>query len=234
MTKAQRRNIHPAIQAALWALSSGHCYSPGCPFPVVVEVRSGIYKKNAQIAHIYAVKPGVPRYRPCRTREEEVERDSFTNLLLVCLAHHAAIDDKTDGERLYPSKLLLEWKKKHEGKHGPHLARIGPVSEEMLERLLTESFAPPVARLQEIADQLERTGTLNADALAELKQIISVMKDSPDGPDARAARDLAFAADVFSNLDLRSSAKSLGHAADILPGLLKDMDRKINRLGGIM
>src|SRR5690606_9671037 len=111
VTPQPRRNIPAAVQAALWALSNGYCYAPGCPSPVVHEVRPGVFKKNAQIAHIHAVKPGAPRYRPCTTDEERKQRDAFTNLILVCLAHHAAIDDKRDGERLYPPELLREWKR---------------------------------------------------------------------------------------------------------------------------
>lgn len=86
VTPQPRREIPAAVQAALWALSNGHCYAPGCPFPVVYEVRPGVFKKNAQIAHIHAVKPNAPRYRPCTTDEERQQRDAFTNLILVCLA----------------------------------------------------------------------------------------------------------------------------------------------------
>lgn len=48
-----RKSIQAAAQAALWVISNGKCYAPGCLFPVIVEVRPGVYKKNAQIAHIY-------------------------------------------------------------------------------------------------------------------------------------------------------------------------------------
>lgn len=230
---AQRRTIPPAIQAALWVLSNGNCYAPGCPFPVVFEVRPGVYKKNAQIAHIYAVKPGAARYRECRTREEERERDSFKNLILLCLAHHAAVDDKENGEELYPPELLLEWKRKHEGEHGPQLARIGPISEEFLANVLTAVFTPPVTRLERIADQLERTGSLNSEALTELRQIIAVMQDGPVGPNAQTARNLAYAADIFANLNLSNAARQLYHASDVLPSALRNLDAKLRRLGDL-
>ncbi len=77
-----RKNIPAATQAALWALSSGRCCAPGCPSPVIVEVRAGVCRKNAQIGHIYGVKPGAPRLR-ADTPDEE--RDAFANLLLLCL-----------------------------------------------------------------------------------------------------------------------------------------------------
>ena len=55
-----RKRMLAATEAALWALSNGRCYAPGCMAPVVVEVRPGVYRKNAQIAHIRGVR--APRY----------------------------------------------------------------------------------------------------------------------------------------------------------------------------
>ncbi|MFI6458500.1 hypothetical protein ACIBF6_44010 [Streptosporangium amethystogenes] len=106
--REKRRNIPAPIQAALWALSNGRCYAPDCPFPVIFEVRPGVYKKNAQIAHIYGVQPGSARHRPCHTPEEEQKRDSFRDLILLCPAHHAKVDDKKTGADLYPLELLFE------------------------------------------------------------------------------------------------------------------------------
>ncbi|NEA23126.1 hypothetical protein [Actinomadura bangladeshensis] len=230
----RRRSIPAAVEAALWTLSNGRCYAPGCPFPIIYEVRKGIYKKNAQIAHILAVKPGAQRYRQCRTEEEVRERESFKNLLLLCLPHHAEVDDDNYGEELYPPELLREWKSKHEGEQGAQLNRIGPISEEALSRVLTSVFTPPVDRLEKIADQLEQTGTLNSEALEELRQIIGVMQDLPGGPDVRTARSLAYAADVLSTSDLRKSAASLGYASDVLPSLLNRLDQKIRQLQELM
>jgi hypothetical protein len=67
--------------AALWTVSNGRCYAPDCVMPVVLEVRPGVYQKNAQVAHIYGIRPGTPRYRPDMPARE---RDSFANLLLLC------------------------------------------------------------------------------------------------------------------------------------------------------
>jgi hypothetical protein len=77
-----RKSIPAATQAALWALSSGRCYAPSCPVPVVVEIRVGVYRKNAQVGHIHGVKPGAARFDPAI--DDEI-RDAFTNLLLLCL-----------------------------------------------------------------------------------------------------------------------------------------------------
>ena len=67
--------------AALWTVSNGRCYAPDCVMPVVLEVRPGVYQKNSQVAHIYGIRPGTPRYRPDMPARE---RDSFANLLLLC------------------------------------------------------------------------------------------------------------------------------------------------------
>jgi len=63
-----RKHISAATEAALWVLSTGRCYAPGCGSQVVVEVRPGVLRKNAQIAHIRGVRR--PRYDPTLTAEE--------------------------------------------------------------------------------------------------------------------------------------------------------------------
>lgn len=229
----RRLPIPAAVEAALWTLSNGRCYAPGCPFPVVYEVRPGVFQKNAQIAHILGVSPNAARYRPCASVEEARERESFKNLLLLCLAHHAEVDDKNHGEERYPPELLRKWKREHEGEHGRQLARIGPLNEDQLTDLLISVFTPPVKRLEKIADQLERTGTLTSGALDELRNIISVMSDSPGSPDARTARQLAYAAEVFGAQSLQGSAKSLAYAAEVLPSVLEKLERQIRRLGDL-
>jgi hypothetical protein len=106
--------LSAATEAALWALSNGRCYAPGCTQPVVVEVCPGVYKKKAQVAHVYGVKKGSPRYR-----ENFPDRDSFKYLLLLCTPHHGLVDDKKVGARMYPPATLLGWKRAHEGSNAP-------------------------------------------------------------------------------------------------------------------
>src|SRR6266516_8073668 len=106
----------PAMLAALWTVSNGRCYTPGCIMPVVLEVRPGVYQKKSQVAHIYGVvRTGAPRYR---SDMPAGERDSFANLLLLCTAHHEEVDGK-DGEDRYPPETLRRWKAQHEGAAGP-------------------------------------------------------------------------------------------------------------------
>ena len=87
----ERKTLTPAMLAALWTVSNGRCYAPGCPHPVVFEVRPGHFQKNSQVAHIYGVRPRAPRYQHDLPAQE---RDSFENLLLLCPAHREEVDGK--------------------------------------------------------------------------------------------------------------------------------------------
>ncbi|MEU8718241.1 hypothetical protein [Streptomyces sp. NPDC048663] len=200
---------------------------------MIYEVRPGVYQKNAQIAHIIGVKRGAARYRPFPSEEAARDRESFKNLLLLCLAHHAEVDDKNHGEEHYPPELLRKWKRDHEGEHGRQLDQIGPLREDQLTDLLIKVFAPPVTRLEKIADQLEKTGMLTSDTLSELRNIITVMSDDLGSPDAHTARQLAYAAEVFGTRGLEGSAKSLAYAADQLPKVLAQLDKRIRDLRGL-
>jgi hypothetical protein len=208
-----RKKIPAATEAALWTLSNGRCYAPGCPFPVIYEIRPRVYRKNAQVAHIYGVRPGAPRYDKKLPPEE---RDAFTNLLLLCLPHHGEVDDKKTGERNYPPETLRKWKQDHEGNNGPALAMLGAIDEDLLTELLVDVFTPPVERLQAIADQLEKTGTINANTVNELRQVVDVLASNPGGPDASTVAALTDAAEVFSTRSFTRATESLQASAEIL------------------
>lgn len=225
LAAGNRKHIPAATEAALWALSNGRCYAPGCPFPVVWEARAGVYRKNAQIAHIRGVR--APRHDPTLTAEE---CNAFSNLLLLCLPHHGEVDDRKTGEKLYPVETLIDWKLDHEGSNAPALAALGSIDEDSLTELLLDVFDPPVKRLEKIADQLEETGTLNAQTLIQLRQVVDVLASTTSGPDTRTAALLAQAADVFSTHAFQTAAAALGQAADILPGYDKTLGTKTTEL----
>jgi hypothetical protein len=209
-----REKITVATEAALWALSNGRCYAPGCSFPVVIEIRPGVYRKNAQIAHIHGVR--APRYAPGLSAEQCA---AFSNLLLLCLPHHSEVDDRKTGERLYPPEVLIKWKTDHEGSNGPALAALGPIDEDSLTELLLDVFTPPLERLQQITDQLEETGTLNAQTVVELRQVIEVMSTTPMGLDAQTAVMMMDAAEVYGNSKFYQAAMALADTAEIMPQL---------------
>jgi hypothetical protein len=77
------------------------------------------------------------------------ERDSFSNLLLLCTAHHEEVDGK-DGEDHYPPETLREWKTWHEGAAGSVLENLAVPSTDALMRKLTQIAEPPLERLEAI------------------------------------------------------------------------------------
>jgi hypothetical protein len=105
----------------------------------------------------------------------------------------------------------------YEGSNGLALAGLGPVDEDTLIELLLGVITPPVERLQQITDQLEETGTLNAGTVAQLRQVVDVLTSTPAGPGARTAAMLGHAAEVFSTRASRNAAASLREAADMTP-----------------
>jgi len=88
----------------LFALSRNQCAHPNCASPIVSDCGTVL----GDICHIEAQSPGGPRYNP---KQSQIERDSFSNLLLLCNAHHRMID--TDTVK-YSSALLYEIKEIHE------------------------------------------------------------------------------------------------------------------------
>jgi hypothetical protein len=158
-------------------------------------------------------------------------RASFSNLLILCLPHHGEVDDRRSGETLYPVDTLTRWKANHEGANGPALAALGPMDEETLARLLTQVFSPPARRLQQIADQLEKTGTLTAQNLPQLRQVVQVMNEGPTRANADLAEMLSYAADVLSSSEFIGMVDELGAAAETL--LSQAMSDRIGKLSDI-
>ena len=185
--------------------------------PVVMEVRPNVYKKNVQAAHVYGVRGKAARHQ---AGLGAVQRDSFKHMILLCLPHHSAVDDRVTGEQDYPPELLLKWKTKREGKDKAVLDRIVfPTGEpEALINYLESVFEPPVKRLEALAQQLQETGELTAGSLVELNRIIAMMHDSP-GVDARSASQLMQAAELFGNLHLEQTAGKLLEAAEMMTHL---------------
>lgn len=218
----RRRTIAAATEAALWALSSGRCYAPGCVMPVVLEVRPGVYRKNAQVAHVYGVRG--PRYR---SDVAASVRDSFANLLLLCYPHHSEIDDD---EESYPAERLLEWKKQHDG---PELAALNGVTlpdPDTLMDLLTEVAKPPLDRLEAITERLEETGQATQETVGELKYLVELMSSSNPGVDAQTAHNLALAAEMLSSADLSRSASWLLSASETLPSMVTRLEAVVRQL----
>jgi hypothetical protein len=222
----QRKSLSPAMLAALWTVSNGRCYAPSCTMPVVLEVRPGVYQKNSQVAHIYGIRPGAPRYRPGMSAGE---RDSFANLLLLCTAHHEEVDG-SDGEARYPPETLREWKAQHQGAASSVLETLTVPSADALMRKLAEIAEPPLERLETITLRLEETGTVTAETVAELKQIIGAMSTTIIDVDGRTASSLSYAAEMLGTGSFITAARQLAHAAEVLPGTVSHLERAASKV----
>jgi hypothetical protein len=144
------------------------------------------------------------------------ERDSFKNLLLLCLPYHAEVDDKKYGEKLYPPEKLQEWKTRHEGEHAGVLSMIGPVDADTFMDSLATAFEPPTRRLETIAEQLEKTGKLNAGSAAELRSIVTVLTNNPLGPDPRTVGQLMEAVGMLGGENFPRTVAQLMEAATLM------------------
>jgi hypothetical protein len=161
-------------------------------------------------------------------------RDSFSHLLLLCLPHHGEVDDKKTGAKLYPATTLLEWKARHEGADGAALAALGTLHDEQLTELLEGAFTPPLQRLEEITERLERTGEVTQQTVDDLQQVIEVLATNESGVSADTARRMAFAAEALGHSSFINAASQLGNAAEVLPHVVRQMVSTLERYGGMM
>jgi hypothetical protein len=89
----------------LYASAFG-CCKPGCGEELFrLNQATGVYLLNSRVAHIHACREGGARWDP--QMSEEANR-SYENLLLLCIAHAAEIDDTPEH---YPPEVLHSWKR---------------------------------------------------------------------------------------------------------------------------
>ncbi|GAB4149399.1 MAG: hypothetical protein OHK0017_13400 [Patescibacteria group bacterium] len=89
----------------LFALSGNQCAFPDCEARLVNHQGDLI----GQICHIEAAEPGGQRYN---SNQDDEERRSFANLVLMCANHHKI----TDNVQEYTVEKLIQIKKDHESK----------------------------------------------------------------------------------------------------------------------
>lgn len=93
----------------LHTLSGNQCACPECTKPLIARDRKTVVSK---ICHIEGASKNGPRYNPSMT---DNDRRHYDNLILLCDECHDIIDNP-DNEKKYPTPLLKQWKKDHEGK----------------------------------------------------------------------------------------------------------------------
>ena len=156
-TVDETQRMTPAARAALVALSQGSCDFPGCRTPVMVFLGAEP-EVNVEPVRLRGTDPDGPRHTPGLTAEE---RDSFDNLLLLCVPHRKMIDRD---EKAHPVELLQSWKPKP----GGPLSSLRDLSERRLDALLTSAFAAAHEQIDEALTAFEKTDPAAAQLLREL------------------------------------------------------------------
>lgn len=104
----------------LWAGAAGHCSFTDCGQRLYLSAVNGALVIG-EMAHIKGDKPTSSRYDSNQLPEE---RQSYSNLILLCPTHHTTID-KPENEATYTVDVLVAMKAKHEAHI---LARVGEKS----------------------------------------------------------------------------------------------------------
>lgn len=140
------RAYSSGTEKALFALANGRCYFPDCEAKVIVFVE-GHPVNNVHIAHISGANVGSARYDSAMSDEE---RSAFTNLILLCKAHHTLVDVIEPAD--YPTALLLQWKAEREGRYADDLSALSNLAvtdlEERLRSVMQEHAPTRIVELE--------------------------------------------------------------------------------------
>lgn len=128
------RDYSTGTERALYQLSRGSCYYPGCDVPVVKFV-DGEPIANVEIAHIRGANENSRRYDATMT---DSQRAHFSNLILLCIVHHKLIDKVRPQD--YSESMLEGWKSDREGS-AVDAASLSEVTKSDLEQLLEQVAA---------------------------------------------------------------------------------------------
>ncbi len=105
-----KTSIPAKVKQKLWTKSAGRCQFRGCNELLYRDNLTHAEMNKAYIAHIVADSPNGVR------GDEELSpklAKEFSNLILLCDAHHRLIDDPSN-EDTYTVELLKTYKKEHE------------------------------------------------------------------------------------------------------------------------
>ena len=105
-----KTKIPDKVKLKLWTKSGGRCQFQGCNEPLYRDDKTYAQMNRAYIAHIVADSPG--GVRGDENLSPKLAKE-FSNLMLLCDAHHRMIDDTSNGNK-YTVELLQTFKKEHE------------------------------------------------------------------------------------------------------------------------
>lgn len=207
---------------ALATLGQGTCYwpEPPCRVPAIVYIQ-GEPVINLEIAHIRAAERNGPRYDPAMT---DNERRSWQNLILLCTPHHNLIDKIKPGD--YPIEKLATWKSDRERGNLVRLRGLHDLTEDRLQEILTYSINEAYKEIRDVLAQQRQIdpeiAMLVTEAARNLNMVTAEMLSD-------AADRLAPALYEYGEI-LSRSATDLRIATEELPGLLSQLDDRINEL----
>ncbi|MFE9953288.1 hypothetical protein ACFYRJ_38460 [Streptomyces sp. NPDC005531] len=191
-----QRKYDNATLAGLMTLCRGYCYWPGCTSRVITMV-NGVPKLNAEIAHIRAINPGGKRFDATWSVPE---RNSFRNLLLLCVPHHTTIDGASSAD--YPLEVLEEWKASREGESVEALEGLSGLTEASLGEMIAEAQG-------EFLDQVRPALAEFSKSAPELASLLSTLLDELADPRIHGFGIGSDSIDLFSD-----AARSLGSFED--------------------
>lgn len=110
MAAQKRPSIPTDVKTKLWLSAGGRCQFEGCNKALWRDDVSLREMNISYIAHIYGYAPGSERYDAVLS--PQLEKD-FSNLMLMCDAHHRQIDNKPTSEE-FSVDTLQKMKKEHE------------------------------------------------------------------------------------------------------------------------
>lgn len=147
----------------LFATCGHFCAYPDCDRPIVEFRDEGSPEVIGEIAHIYGASNIGPRANPTMIEEE---RNSYSNLIILCPHHHAIIDKRPDK---FPAEDLLKWKRDAENATASRLS-LGATKVSFAElKLVCDAFSDgdialestPMQSLPTI-QKMKRNGLTNA------------------------------------------------------------------------
>jgi hypothetical protein len=128
---------------------------------------------NAEIAQISGMSPGLPRFEAGMS---SAEANSFSNLLLLCKAHHAVVDRNSSNQ--YTTNLLQAWKREREASlnwspperiFDPEPSRgLREAAERHMQDLLSESYEAARCQIDDALTEFEKFDAQAADSLRTL------------------------------------------------------------------
>jgi hypothetical protein len=213
-----------AARAALWAVSRGTCYAPRCHEPAV-RMLDGLPYVNLEIAHIHALEDNGPRAIKTMTLSE---RNSYTNLLLLCVPHHARVDGN---EADFPAPLLKRWKGDREQGLAPDLNTITDLTQDMLQEVIKDAIGDVSDRLDSAVERLESIAPDLANMVAMFVDTVGVAPAPMMDPDLivwahDASVGLRHLEDTAPMLaDAANKLRDLPNVADVLASVASELSR---------